>query len=201
MRQRTLPRGSGIALLIVLLLGLYATLVKSKPASPAAVISSKGDSTDFWPLQMAWTWKVDPISTKAMVGVCIRTVESEIPEQTMPSFSIDTPLPSQGNDKLSSYVHVGDERIGGEVRCQLVDLREIGLQELTSKPLRLVVKLKVHSTLTRVGDPTLEGDQLLHVAPIEPKWEGDSLHVLTVHTAKGNRLFAHHVFVVQKDIT
>jgi len=89
-----------------------------------------------------------------------------------------------------------------KVMGQLVDLGEIGLAEAAGKrPLRLLVRLTVAGGTApiRGAESVLEGETLAHTAEVEPAWAGDEMHLLTVETRTGNRLYSHYVLLQQED--
>ena len=81
---------------------LYATRGANSDQSPAKRVDLDSNAFLFWPLSRSWVWKVDPVATKRRVGVCVRTVESNIPAGTTPSIPVVSALPPKGKERHSS---------------------------------------------------------------------------------------------------
>ncbi len=158
--------------------------------------------SDLWPFQYSWVWKVEPIGTKAGVGVCIRTTETALGARESPLLTGSPQLPPDGKDRDDGWHFLRDPRTAGYVTCQLIDLRDLGLGDAVIKqPLRLVVRFRVAGITSGIAgnESILEGESIVGTSEVEPRWVDDTLHLLTVYTRTKDRLFAHHVFVRQKD--
>jgi hypothetical protein len=205
------PNVAGIVLGLLLGVFLYPTLASKISAlaqkernGPATLAKRGSDVLDFWPTSRAWSWTVSPVATKARVGVCVRTVESELSDGKLPAIDNFPKLPAKGTgtDKHGGWLGVGDKRLEAKVACQIIDFREVGLGEAAAKrPLRLLVKLKVNGTAMGIEGSAsiLEGETIVGVSEVEPKWDGDELLLLTVYTKSGNKAYTHYVLVMQAD--
>jgi hypothetical protein len=142
------------------------------------------------------------LESQRRVRLCVRTNESVVQPGTSPSFAIPPELPLKGAERPSGWSLVGDQRLAGQVTCQMIDFREVSLGEASWKqPLRLLVRLRAGGGLLEIGgqEAVLAGDSFAAAREVQPRWVGDELHLLTVYTRTADMLFANHVLVQQSN--